>query len=159
YTRSEAPSLCNTSTKRSVRVYRSSTAAGAAGEALGVLGSPRLTDSTATTAGMWLLRQRRSIVVENRAHAALPFEHRIAAVAEEVQVERLVDLPLAVAPDVDRDRLGRLAGCEGQCAGPGDVVAARRGPVDGLKRHRHRLVVGSSERDHERELGRLILIS
>ena len=70
----------------------------------------------------------RSIVVEDRADAAVLGEQRVAAVAEQVQVERLVGLLLAVALDLDRDGLRRLAGGEGQRAGLGDVVAvARRG--------------------------------
>ena len=59
----------------------------------------------------------RSIVVQNRAEAAVLGEQRIAAVAEQVQVERLVGLLLAVALDFDGDGLRRLAGSEGQRAG------------------------------------------
>jgi hypothetical protein len=51
----------------------------------------------------------RSIVVEDRAEASPLGEQRIAAVAEQVQVEFLVGLLLAVPLDFDRDRLGRLA--------------------------------------------------
>jgi len=51
-----------------------------------------------------------SIVVEDRADATILGEQRIAAVAEQVQVERLVRFLLAVALDFDRDRLRRLAG-------------------------------------------------
>src|SRR5262249_20100637 len=73
----------------------------------------------------------RSIVVQDRADAAVPGEQRVAAVAEQVEVERLVGLPLVVALDLDGDRLGRLAGGEGQRAGPRDVVvvAGRGGAV------------------------------
>src|SRR5438552_4133136 len=62
----------------------------------------------------------RSIVVQDRAEAATLREQRVAAVAEQVQVEGLVGLLLAVALDFDRDRLGRLAGGEGQRAGRGE---------------------------------------
>src|SRR5262245_43882433 len=55
-----------------------------------------------------------SIVVEDRAEAALPGEQRVAAEPEQVQEERLVRLLLAVALDFDGDGLGRLAGGEGQ---------------------------------------------
>src|SRR5947208_112390 len=51
-------------------------------------------------------RQSRSIVVQDRADTAILGEQRIAAVAEQVQVERLVGLLLAVAVDGNRDRLG-----------------------------------------------------
>src|SRR5262245_30261779 len=90
-----------------------------------------------------------SIVVQDRAEAAVPGEQGIAAEAEQVEGERLVGLPLAVALDLDRDRLRRLAGGEGQRAGPGDVVvvAGRGGAVHGAVRHRHWLVVGGRERD------------
>ena len=63
-----------------------------------------------------------SIVVQDRAEAAVLGEQRVAAVAEQVPVERLVGLLLAVALDFDGDGLGRLAGGEGQRAGPGEVV-------------------------------------
>src|SRR3990170_993074 len=46
-------------------------------------------------------RRSRLIVVQNRAEAAVLGEQRIAAVAEEVQVERLVGLLLTVAFDFD----------------------------------------------------------
>src|SRR3954465_4481108 len=68
------------------------------------------------------LRLPRSVVVEDRAEAAPLLEQRIAAVAGQVQVEGLVRFPPGVALDFDRDRLGRLAGREGQRAGPGDVI-------------------------------------
>ena len=55
-------------------------------------------------------RRETSIVVEDRAEAAGFGEQRIAAVAEQVQVERLVRLYLAVAVDLDGDCLRRLAG-------------------------------------------------
>jgi hypothetical protein len=63
-----------------------------------------------------------SIIVQDRAEAAILGEERIAAVAEQVEVERLVGLLLAVALDFDRDCLRRLAGGEGQRAGLGDVI-------------------------------------
>jgi hypothetical protein len=56
-----------------------------------------------------LLRAVASIVVEERAEAALLGEQRIAVV-EQVQVERLVGLLLVVAFDFDGDRLRRLGG-------------------------------------------------
>src|SRR5262249_40643250 len=66
-----------------------------------------------------------SVVVEDRADAAQLGEQRVAAVAELVQAERLVGLPLAVAPDSDGDGLARLIqGDDGQRAGCGGVVAA-----------------------------------
>ena len=65
-----------------------------------------------------LLHCRRSIVVKDRANAAVLRIQRIAAEPEQVQVERLVGLPLAVTLDLDRDCLRRLAGGEGQRAGP-----------------------------------------
>src|SRR5580765_2885595 len=64
-----------------------------------------------------------SIVVEDRAEAAVPGEQRIAAEPEQIQVERLVGLLLAVAVDHDGDGLRRLAGGKGERAGPGNVVA------------------------------------
>src|SRR5262245_42638305 len=102
-------------------MYRNSTAAGAAGEALGVVDASRFT-GVATTADMKLLLHRRSIVVQDRADAATPGEQRIVAEAEQVEVERLVGLLLAVPLHFDGDGLRRLAGGEGQPAGPGDVV-------------------------------------
>src|SRR5262249_38689499 len=122
------------------------------GEAFGVLWSAGFTGGRATT-DMRLLLHRRSIIVDDRADTALLGEPRVAAVAGQVQVEVLVGLLLAVALDVDRDGLGGLAGCEGQRATVCDVVvvAGRRRPVHGLKRHGYRLVVGSRERDRERE--------
>src|SRR5438445_10363554 len=85
----------------------------------------------------------RSVVVEDRAEAAILGEQRIAAVAEQVQVERLVGLLLVVAVDDNRDRL-LLAGGEGQRAGLGDVVAVARrgGAVLGAERQRHGVVRG-----------------
>src|SRR5262245_26182262 len=93
----------------------------------------------------------RSVVVEDRAGATILGEQRVAAAAEQVQVEVLVGLLFAVAVDGDRDRLRRLTGEEGQRAGFGDVVVVgRRGcSVGGAVRHRHRLVVGDRERDGE----------
>ena len=105
----------------------------------------------------------RSIVVENRPNAPILLEQRITAIAKQVQVERLISLLLAVPLDFDRDGLRRLAGGEGQRAGPGDVVAAptpRRGrAVHGAERQRHGLIVGGRERDREREHGRLVLLA
>jgi hypothetical protein len=46
-----------------------------------------------------------SIIVQNRANAAALGEQRVAAVAEQVEVERLVGLLLAVALDLDGDGL------------------------------------------------------
>src|SRR5690348_8591714 len=75
-----------------------------------------------------------SIVVEDRADPARVGEQRVAAEPEQVEVEVLVGLLLAVALDLDGDGPGRLAGGEGQRAGPGDVVAIGRrgGAVHGL---------------------------
>ncbi len=64
-----------------------------------------------------------SIVVQDRGHASVLGEQGVAAEAEQVEVERLVGLPLVVALDLDGDRLRRLAGGEGKRAGFGDVVA------------------------------------
>jgi hypothetical protein len=74
--------------------------------------------------GRWLLSP--SIVAQDRADAAVLREQRIAAITEQVQVERLISLLLAVALDFDRDGLRRLAGGEGQRAGLGNVVAIVR---------------------------------
>src|SRR4051812_46563803 len=68
------------------------------------------------------MRLSPSIVVQDRADAAAPGEQRVAAEPEQVEVERLIGLPLAVTLDFDGDRLRRLAGGEGQRAGLGDVV-------------------------------------
>jgi hypothetical protein len=68
----------------------------------------------------------RSIVVQDRADATILGEQRIAAIAEQVQVEGLVGLLLAVAFDFNRDGLRRLAGGEGQRVVLGDVVAGAR---------------------------------
>src|SRR5262245_33885016 len=110
--------------------------------------------------------ESRSIVVQDRAEAAPPGEQGVAAEPEQVEVEGLVGLPLAVALDLDRDVLRRLAGCEGQRAGPGDVivVAGRRRAVYRAERHRHRLVVtdgtaGDREGDREGEQVRLTLLT
>src|SRR5207253_10235446 len=54
----------------------------------------------------------RSIVVQDRADAAVLGEQRVAAVAEQVQIEGLVGLLRVVTLDFDRDRLRRLAGGE-----------------------------------------------
>src|SRR5262249_25689178 len=64
-----------------------------AGEALGVHWSPGFTGGTATTADVRLLLYQRSIVVEDRAEAALLGEPRVTTVAEQVEVEGLVGLP------------------------------------------------------------------
>src|SRR5262245_30279864 len=69
-----------------------------------------------------LSRTARSVVGQDRADAAALGEERIAAVAEQVEVEVLVGLLLAVPLHLDRDRLRRLAWGEGQCAGPGEIV-------------------------------------
>jgi hypothetical protein len=66
----------------------------------------------------------RSIVVQDRAEAAVLGGQCIAAVAEQVQVERLVGLLLAVALDFDGDGLRRLAGGEGQRADRGEVESS-----------------------------------
>src|SRR4029077_10052638 len=52
-----------------------------------------------------LLQIAPSVVGQHRSDAALLGEQRVAAVAEKVHVEELVDLPLAVALDGDGDRL------------------------------------------------------
>src|SRR5262245_22187138 len=74
-----------------------------------------------------------SVVVEDGSGAAALREQGVAAVAEEVEEEVFVGLPLAIALDLDRDRLGRLSGRERQRAGLADVVliAAPRGAVGG----------------------------
>src|SRR5262245_9166759 len=72
-------------------------------------------------------QNRGSIVVQDRADAAALGEQRIAAVAEQVNEERLIRFSLAVALDLDGDGLCRLAGGEGQRAGLGDVVVVARG--------------------------------
>src|SRR5262245_41771664 len=69
---------------------------------------------------------RRSVVVEDRAGAAALGEQRVAAEPGQVQVERLVGLPLAVALHLDGDGLRGLAGREGDRPGFGDVVAVAR---------------------------------
>ncbi len=51
----------------------------------------------------------QSIVVQDRADAALLGEQRIAAVAEQVEIKELVGLSLVVALDFDGDRLRGLA--------------------------------------------------
>ena len=61
------------------------------------------------------------------ADAAVLGEYRrVGTVAEQVEVECLVILLLAVALDFDGDGLRRLAGGEGQRAGLGDVVVVTR---------------------------------
>src|SRR5262245_406983 len=55
----------------------------------------------------------QSIVVEDRADAAVLGEQRVAAEPEQVHVERLVALPLAVPLHFDRYGLRGLAGVEG----------------------------------------------
>ena len=81
-------------------------------------------------------RRCTSIIVQERTEAAILGEQRVAAIAEQVQVEGLVRLLLAVAVHDDRDSLRGLAGGEGQRAGLGDIVAVARlggaGPVTGL---------------------------
>ena len=66
--------------------------------------------------------RRELIIVQDRGDAAVLGEQQIAAVAEQIQVEVLVGLLLAVAVDLDGDRLRRLAGGEGQCAGLGESL-------------------------------------
>src|SRR5262249_36123701 len=85
----------------------------------------------------------RSIVVQDRAYAAVLGEQGIAAQAEQIQVEGLVSLSLGVTLDLDRDGLTRLARRESQRAGPGDVVgvAGRGGAVHSLERYGYRLVI------------------
>src|SRR5262245_12983496 len=75
----------------------------------------------------------RSVVVMDRTVAAVLGEQRVAAVAEQVEVERLVGLLLAVTLDFDGDGLPCLTRGEGQRAGMGDVVvvAGRGGAVHG----------------------------
>ena len=53
-----------------------------------------------------------SIIIQNRAGAAALGEQRIVAVAEQVEVERLVGLLLVIAVDHDGDRLRRLPGAK-----------------------------------------------
>src|ERR1041384_637302 len=55
-------------------------------------------------------QRTRSVVVQDGADAAVLGEQRIAAEPEQVEVERLVRLVLAVALDFDGDRHRRLAG-------------------------------------------------
>src|SRR5262245_16223041 len=74
-------------------------------------GPPRAVSRLATSSG-----------VQDRVEASVPGEQRVAAEPEQVEVERLLGLLLAVAVDDDRDRLGRLAGGEGQRASLGDVT-------------------------------------
>ena len=74
----------------------------------------------------WARVTSHSIIVQDRADAAVLGEQRIAAEPEQVEVERLIGLLLAVAFDFDGDRLRRLAGGEDQCAGLGDVVVVAR---------------------------------
>src|SRR5439155_16320831 len=102
------------------------TAVGAAGGALGIGLSPRFTGGKATTADTRFLLYGRLIVVQDRAGAAILGEQRIAAVAGQVQVERLIGLSLGVAIADDRDGFRRLAGIEGQRAGLGDIVTVTR---------------------------------
>src|SRR5262249_1256258 len=93
-------------------------------------------------------RLANSIVVQDRAEATVPGEQRVAAEPEQVEVEGLVGLLLAVALDLDGDGLRRLAGGEGQRAGPGDVIAVAGGgsAADGAVRQRHRLVISMPRR-------------
>src|SRR5262249_2678755 len=97
----------------------------------------------------------------DRADAAVLREQRVAAVAEQVEEERLVGLLLAVAVDDDGDGLRRLAGGEGQRAALGDVVvvAGRGGAVHGAELHRYRLIVGDRERDRQYEQRRLFAVA
>jgi hypothetical protein len=81
------------------------------------------------------LTDRPSVIVQDRADPAVPIEQRTAAVAEQVEVERLVGLLLAVALHFDGDRLGRLAGAKVSRAGLVDVVlvAGFRGAVRAVR--------------------------
>lgn len=101
------------------------------------------------------------VIIQDRADATVLGEQRIAAVAEQVQEERLNGLLLAVALDFVHDCLRRFARDEGQCAGPGDevAVAGRGGAVHGAVRHRHGLIVGGRDRDREDEKCRLALLA
>src|SRR6266540_5461292 len=67
---------------------------GGAGPVRGLLGGKDLT-------GRFVGQSRLGVVVQDRADATILGEQRIAAVAEQVQVERLVGLLLAVAVDDD----------------------------------------------------------
>src|SRR5262245_57927032 len=62
----------------------------------------------------------RSIVVDDRVVAPAIGQERVPTVAEQVEVEGLVSFHLAVALDLNSDRLNCLAGGEGQRAGLGD---------------------------------------
>jgi hypothetical protein len=75
---------------------------------LASLGPPA--DSSRDLRAVW--RCGTSIVVQDPADATAPGEQRIAAVAEQVEVERLVGLLLVVTLDLDGDRLRRLAGAK-----------------------------------------------
>src|SRR5262249_48958723 len=57
-------------------------------------------------------RLATSIIVEDGGEATALREQGVAAVPEQVEVERLVGLPLAVALDLDGDGCRRLAGGE-----------------------------------------------
>src|SRR5262249_30502135 len=81
---------------------------GAAGEALGLLWSTGFAGGMAATAAMRLLFFGRSIIVQNRAGAATLGEHRVAAVAEQVEVERLVCL-LSLDGQRQRCRIAKYA--------------------------------------------------
>src|SRR5262245_4763584 len=77
-----------------------------------------------------------SIVVQDRAEAAILLEQRIAAEPEQVEVERLVGLLLAVAPDFDVIDFIVSAGLTVCCSLltdideiPEDIVVAGRGVV------------------------------
>src|SRR5436309_1805320 len=73
----------------------------------------------------------RSVIIQNRAEAAVLGEQRIAAVAEQVDVEGLVRSRQAIAVDRYGDGLAGLAGGEGQRASRGPVVAAGGGAAVG----------------------------
>src|SRR3954471_13813368 len=104
----DAPSSWSRATKPSVWVYRNSTGAGGAARPSVVGACRRLTSAFMS----WLLGLRSvarlgtlpSVVVQDRADATGLGEQRVAAVAEQVEVEGLVRLPLVVALDLDRDR-------------------------------------------------------
>ena len=63
------------------------------------------------TAGKDRMPDDRSVIVQDRAQATLLGEQRIAAVAEQVLVESLVGLLLAVAINHIGDRLRRAGTC------------------------------------------------
>src|SRR5262245_41487993 len=91
------------------------------------------------------MQQRLSIVIQDRADAAVLGEQRIAAEAEQVEVEGLAGFFLAVALNLDDDGLDRFSRGEGQCAGLGDVVV--------VARCRRAVQAVADHRDRERRAG------